>query len=59
MWGVSESFLFIYFFFKNNNIFSFYRGTPVIANKNIMHSKTATRHMQTFHTYIISNSHSS
>ena len=29
------------------------------ANKNVMHSKTATRHMQTFHTYIISNSHSS
>ena len=37
----------------------FYHGTPIIANKTVMHSKTATRHMQTFHTYIISNSHSS
>ena len=36
--------------------FSFYHGTPIIANKNVMHSKTAKGHMQTFHTYIISKS---
>ena len=39
--------------------FSFYRGTPIIANKKVMHPKTANGHMQTFHTYIISTSLSS
>ena len=34
--------------------FSFYRGSPFLANKNVKHSKTAKGNMQTFHTYIIS-----
>ena len=29
--------------------FSFYRGTPITANKTVMHSKTATGHMLNFH----------
>ena len=36
-----------------HSYFSFYRGMPFTANKNFMHSKIATGHMQTFHTYII------
>ena len=39
--------------------FSFYRGSHIEANKNVKHSKTATGHMQTFHTYTISKSPSS
>ena len=39
--------------------FSFYRGSPILVNKNIKHSKTATGHMQTFHAYTISKSPSS
>ena len=39
--------------------FSFYRGSPILANKNVKHLKTAAGHTQTFHTYIISNSSSS
>ena len=30
--------------------FSFYHGTPIIANKSGMHSKTTRGHMQIFHT---------
>ena len=34
--------------------FSFYPGTPITMNKNVMHSKTVTLHMQTFYdAYII------
>ena len=29
---------------------------PIIANKNVIHSKTVTGYKQTFHTYIISKS---
>ena len=32
---------------------------PIIANKKVMHPKTANGHMKTFHTYIISKSLSS
>ena len=38
--------------------FSFYRGSPFLANKIVKHSKTVTGHMQTFHTNIISKTHS-
>ena len=36
--------------------FSFYSGTHYIANKNVKHTKTATGHVQTFHTYVLSKS---
>ena len=39
--------------------FSFYYGSPILLNKNVKHSKTATRHMQIFRAYIISKSPSS
>ena len=39
--------------------FPLYRGTPIVASKNVMYSKTATGLMQTSHTYIMSKSLSS
>ena len=36
--------------------FPLYRGTPIIANKNVMHLKAATGLIQTSHTYIITRS---
>ena len=38
---------------------SFNRGSPILANKTVKHSKTAKGHMRTFHAYIISKSPSS